>query len=291
MVKEKQIATTVKQNQVSIFEGSDMGDVASMLSSSMQVSATEISRPTLTLTQSLSKAFKSGNAKTGEFYCDMKSENYGSSPILIPLMVTQNAGYYDKDKEELLCSALGKGREPNMFVNRDGVKCSNCPFGAGTYFGNWDEKTLKAQGLKKPRCQLSYDFFFLIKKEDGTIDPLPMKFSFRSMSYKAGRSLFNKLNTHPRINAGDKSIPIPFYYGYILGLEKEPRGNYFIKEKSEQRVVLTPEDMATLKPVFMSFMKAVDAGAIDTSFDAKPSDDDIIEQSDNDIEIDNSFPI
>lgn len=273
MSKDKQIVTK-QENPLAVFNADDMADLGSVMSTAIAVDSNMIKHPTLTLTQSLSSQFKAGKAPLGDFYCEMKSKNYGKSPILIPLSVRTTAGYYDKEKESLICSSA------DSKVNREGVKCVNCPHGEGTYWNNWDAAILKKHNLKKPRCTQAFDYYFLVKEEDGNIDPMPMKYSFRSLSFKAGKSLYNKILMHPN--------QIPFFNGYILSVEKEPKGNFFIKEGGEKRVALSGDELRLIKDIFLRLNNAIAKGLVKDEYDeahnAEPSNEE------NDIEFDNSFP-
>ena len=240
MSKENKIEVK-KESSVAAFDQSQLAELGSIAAGANNVRPEFQKIPTLSLQNSLSESFKAGKSKIGSFFCEMKEKDYGPNPTVIPLYVSNSAGYYD---DKLICSSK------DTITNRDGVKCSSCPH--GVYWNDW--AGAKAKGLTKPECAVAFDYFFLVKEADGTIDGIPMKASFRSQSFGAGKTLAQKIAMHPK--------RIPCLFGYELSVEKEKKGNWIVAAGGEKRVVLTKEDMDTVIPIYKQLNEMIKANHI-----------------------------
>lgn len=265
-----------ESNALSVLNEDMLKELGDISATAISVREDSVRYPKLNLIQALSKPFKAGQAQLKHFYCDMKSKDYGENPTLIPLYIQQSAGWYDKDQEKLVCSS------EDTYKNQDGVSCQSCPH--GNYWNDWDGA--RAKGLKRPKCSLAFNVYFLVKEEDGTIDGVPMQFSFRVISYKAGQSLLNKIRMHPH--------GIPCLFGYKLKVETEKQGNFFIKEGGEIKVELTNEDLNIVIPVFKKINEMIRDRKIENSFfdndDEQDSAEVVSKQNEVNQDIDISFP-
>lgn len=217
-----------------------LGSMANDFQGAVVVRKELIRVPKIKLSQSGSPAVKSGLVSAGEFYCDVKSANYGNKIEFTPIHISESASYMRKD--EIICSSR------DLIHNRDGILCKNCPH--GKYWGDWGTKDNK----KIPDCKTSINIIGLIGN-----DPIPVLFSFRKTSSKAGREILNKV-VH--------SV-VPFQFKYVISSKPESDGqnDYFVINPLMEKHPLSLDELKVVNPIARKVLESIKRGEVDQDVD------------------------
>lgn len=180
------------------------------------------------LTQKMSKATDGGLAKPGEFSCDVKGLNFGTTLEIIPIMVNESASFMDKETSQVICST------DNLVTSRNGNNCQHsCPY--NEYWNDWGTSDAK----KVPACKHALDFMVLIPGDSN-----PYEMNFRKSNSKAGKAILNLM-------AYDK-YGVPFGSVYKMKSVPKTKDNYSysaIDENSIEKRQLTNEEIRSIMPI------------------------------------------
>lgn len=156
--------------------------------------------PRLKLGQAMSPAVASGFARPGDFFIELTGQNLGSEVRFIPVLIRESASLVNQAGQKI-CGTR------NLITNENGEKCSQCPHNA--YWKDWGTK----ENPKTPACKASFDVLGLIEGVD-----IPVVFSFRKESYKAGKVLVDYTSYDP--------MRVPFGTVYTLKSALKPKDSF-----------------------------------------------------------------
>lgn len=235
-----------KQESVDL---SVLDDFRSEFSDAIKVRKELLRIPRLKLVQTSSPAFKQRQAEEGEFFCEQSGELFGKEVTITPLIMSESSSFIAKDGM-LVCFS------PDMITNKDGILCKNCPH--GEYWNDWGTK----ESPKNPECKASIDVICLVND-----NLMPHVFSFRKMSHKTGKVLFNMM-------AHDIKR-IPFGSRYTIKSEKEKRENfeYMIVSKAIKKEALAEDEILKIVPIARQMLDYKRKGAIEVEHDTEDSND------------------
>ena len=189
--------------------------------------------------------------KPGDFICDLKDKNYGTSVDIICLFVNESASLMKEGEKLPIC------KTNNMIFNQDGVKCVNCP-----HDSFWDKWT-GPEGNVPPECKKSIDVFCLVGE-----DMEPMFLSFRNMSYKAGQKLVQKLGNDNRVVC-DSTYTLSSKDGTSKGYD------YKLIDENIKQTQLTDAELLKVLPIANKFLDMKKRGNLKREEEEPPASEDV----------------